>query len=785
MASSQQTAGLLALLFPIRCRTAGVALSCQLNERETTWTGVAVQGVYFPIYFNCPLSQRERRMGSDSINSIVFQNSYKLQYKLNDCQGETARDQSLTFSFTESGTITARAKTSTNKHESDEDSAVSWSSGTGTEFPSLSSIFETYVKPVLNENSIESVKRLAEEFKNWFRDVRKSMTKMAEELYDDDGLAKAEVYSGRQTIIARFYGKYKPLIQDHYHQLMALEERKTNQFWGFDEGDNTSHSTTDLTADEDAAKPSRADNQSLTRLNVLSHNKAAIDNTKSAVNVVKPPPPVGVNTSTTTETRTPVRTGRDRITPGPQHELQLDTERTYPLSSWVLENYVKPILLEDSIELIKDLLGKFANWYEEEPIYYNELIEECCEREELDKVESFNGQITALNSSFREQLHLIRMHCQQLDDWADEQSDEESPETSNEGETAITRARTSTDRHDIDEDTTNSWSSETGTEFPSSSSIFKTYVEPVLKERLAEKADRLAKKFESWFREATKSVKKLVEQCYNKDNFKKADAYFRRQAKVAKFHQEQQQLIQYHYDQLMSLEERRTGQICGAFDEVNEESSETSNYTFLPRTNVASDEADSYSLNGLTEDDGGVQPPELNDGPFLNRSDIESSDENEDDDMTDMSSLISDIKRRIEELRNSLDVDETDSDSQNDLTESEVEDEWFQVVGNSSPMDSESHDIETAVTSYTNGQNSRHPIETTEVFSESVQTSNNNETCESNKTVPDISAELSKGLMFGLDLHKKGLFKSDNSWNDGNNENLRNDLSFKTLWIMN
>ena len=82
----------------------------------------------------------------------------------------------------ESGTITARAKTSTYKHESDEDSAVSWSSWTGTEFSSLSSIFETYVKPVLNEDSIESVKRLAEELKNWFREVRKFMTKMAEEL---------------------------------------------------------------------------------------------------------------------------------------------------------------------------------------------------------------------------------------------------------------------------------------------------------------------------------------------------------------------------------------------------------------------------------------------------------------------------------------------------------------------------------------------------------------------------------------------------------------------------
>ena len=124
----------------------------------------------------------------------------------------------------EGETAITRARTSTDEHESDEDSAVSWSSGTGTEFPSLSSIFETYVKPVLNENSIESVKRLAEEFKNWFRDVRKSMTKIAEELYDNDDLAKARVYSGRRAIVDRFYEKYKPLIQDHYHQFMALEE---------------------------------------------------------------------------------------------------------------------------------------------------------------------------------------------------------------------------------------------------------------------------------------------------------------------------------------------------------------------------------------------------------------------------------------------------------------------------------------------------------------------------------------------------------------------------------
>ena len=152
------------------------------------------------------------------------------------------------------------------------------------------------------------------------------MSKIAGELYDDDDLPKAKVYTERQTIVERFYEKHKPLLQDHYHQLIALEERKANQFCGFDEGDNTSHSTTDL-ADEGAAKPPRADNQSLTRLNVLSHNKAAIDNTKSVFNVVKPPPPAGVDTSTVTETRTPVKDERNRIISGPQHELLLDVER--------------------------------------------------------------------------------------------------------------------------------------------------------------------------------------------------------------------------------------------------------------------------------------------------------------------------------------------------------------------------------------------------------------------------------------------------------------------------
>ena len=426
---------------------------------------------------------------------------------------------------------------------------------------------------------------------------------------------------------------------------------------------------------------------------------------------------------------------------GEKESTKSDNE-TYLLSSWVLENYVKPILLEDSIELINDLLGKFVNWYEEESIYYNELIEECCEREELDKVESLNGQITALNSSFREQLHLIILHCDEL------------------------LAR---------------------------------------EERI---------------------LSEMNERFAEDDNIEHSPN--------------------------------------GLTDEQSdEESLETANNAFLPRSNVIShqDEADSYSLNGSTEDDGGVEPPELNDDPFLSRSDIESSDENEDDNMTDMLSsisdssndltesepeeppetedntslprldvgihineetvksnetdmeiseeefiskmcerldeddveadspnsrtedddmtymlsLISDIERRMEELRNSFDNDETDADPQNDLKESEAEDEWFQAVGNSAPMDPESHDIETAGTSYKNGQDSNHLIETTERFSESqnaqsakiieigtdstesYQDINNLKTVESNETVLDLSGDLSTGIMFGLGHHIEDL----------------------------
>ena len=274
------------------------------------------------------------------------------------------------------------------------------------------------------------------------------------------------------------------------------------------------------------------------------------------------------------------------------------------------------------------------------------------------------------------------------------------------------------------------------------------------------------------------------------------------------FFQEQLHLIRMHCHQLNGQTE----------EQPEEELPETSNNTFLPQSNVTSDhEADSHSTTGSTDNDDGVEPPGLNDGPFLSRSDIESSDENEDDDMTKMSSLISDIKRRIEELRNSLDVDETDSDSsndltesepeeppetedntslsrldvgthkddetdadpQNDLTESEAEDEWFQAVGNSSPMDPESHDIETVGTSYKNGQDSSHLIETTERFSEgqnaqsantikigtdlieSKQDINNLKTVESNKTVLDLSGDLSTGIMFGLGHHIEDLVKCE------------------------
>ena len=369
--------------------------------------------------------------------------------------------------------------------------------------------------------------------------------------------------------------------------------------------------------------------------------------------------------------------------------------------------------LEDSIELIKDLLGKFENWYEEESIYYNELIEECCEREELDKVESFNGQMTALNGFFQEQIHLIRMHCHQINGQTEEQPEEELHETSNN--------------------------------------------------------------------------------------------------------------------------------------------------TFLPQSNVASDyEAESHSTTGSTDNDGGVEAPELNDDPFLSRSDIESNSSNdltrsepeeppetedntslsrpdvgihvdeetvksnetdlgmseeqfiskmcetldeddveadspnsrtEDDDMTYMLSLISDIEQRMEELRNSFDDDETDADSQNDLTGSEAEDECFQAVGNSSPIDPEPHDIETAGTSHKNGRDSSHSIETNRRLSGgqngqlvkiiengkdltgSDQVIDYLETAESNKTVPDTLEEQTMGIEFGPDRNIH-LFKCDGKG--------RNDRNYET-----
>ena len=351
----------------------------------------------------------------------------------------------------------------------------------------------------------------------------------------------------------------------------------------------------------------------------------------------------------------------------------------------------------------------------------------------------------------------------------------------NESGTITARARSSTNKHESDKEKTQQSSSGTETKYILSSSVFRDYVKPILMEDSQETIDELSRKFGNWFREETDFHEELIKHYCEKEEFDKVNIFMAQWTAVTQFFREQVHLIRLHCDciEILAGEERTSSQMnerfheddniehslnCQTDEQSDEESPETANNAFLPRSNVVShqDEADSYSLNSQTEDD----------------------DNQEDDDMTYMLSLISDIERRMEELRNSFDNDETDADSQNDLTESEAEDEWFQAVGNSSPMDPESHDIETVDTSYKNGQNSRHPIETTEVFSESVQTSNNNETFESNKTVPDISAELSKGLMFGLDLHKEGLFKSDNSWNDGNNENLRNDLSYKTLRIM-
>ena len=130
--------------------------------------------------------------------------------------------------------------------------------------------------------------------------------------------------------------------------------------------------------------------------------------------------------------------------------------------------------------------------------------------------------------------------------------------------------------------------------------------------------------------------------------------------------------------------------------------------------------------------------------------------------------------------------------SQNDLTGSEAEDECFQAVGNSSPMDPESHDIETAGTSYKNGQDSNHLIETTERFSESqnaqsakiieigtdltesYQDVDNLKTVESNETVLDLSGDLSTGIMFGLGHHIEDLATCEpsqqNSLIDSNEE---------------
>ena len=371
--------------------------------------------------------------------------------------------------------------------------------------------------------------------------------------------------------------------------------------------------------------------------------------------------------------------------------------------------------------------------------------------------------------------------------------------------TITARARTSTNKHENEKDKTQQSSFDSITAYLLSSSILRNYVQAILLEDSVELINDLLREFKNWFREEIDFCDKLIKIYCEKEEFDKVNILMAQRTTFAQLFREQVHLIRLHCDEITAREERTLSEMSERLaeddnieqlddwtdEQSDEESLETSNNTFLPQTNVASDEADSYSLNGSTEDDGGVEPPELNDDPFLSRSDIESSDENEDDNMTDMLSSISDSSNDLTESEpeeppetednTSLSRpnvgthrdDETNADPQNDLTENEAEDEWFQAVGNSSPMDPESHDIETAVTSYTNGQNNSHSI-VTSIF-ESVQTNNNNETFESNKTVPDISAELSKELMLRLDLHKEGPFKS---------ENLRNDLSFKTLRIM-
>ena len=386
----------------------------------------------------------------------------------------------------------------------------------------------------------------------------------------------------------------------------------------------------------------------------------------------------------------------------------------------------------------------------------------------------------------------------------------------NESGTIIARARTSTNKHENEKDKTQQSSFDSITAYLLSSSILRNYVQAILLEDSVELINDLLREFKNWFREEIDFCDKLIKIYCEKEEFDKVNILMAQRTTFAQLFREQVHLIRLHCDEITAREERTLSEMSERLaeddnieqlddwtdEQSDEESLETSNNTFLPQTNVASDEADSYSLNGSTEDDGGVEPPELNDDPFLSRSDIESSDENEDDNMTDMissisdssndltesepeeppetedntslsrldvgihineetvksndtdmeiseeefiskmcerldeddveadslnsqtedddmtamSSLISDVKRRIEELRNGFDDDETDADSQNDLTESEAEDEWFQVVGNSSPMDPESHDIETAGTSYKNGQDSSHLIETTERF---------------------------------------------------------------------
>ena len=222
----------------------------------------------------------------------------------------------------------------------------------------------------------------------------------------------------------------------------------------------------------------------------------------------------------------------------------------------------------------------------------------------------------------------------------------------NEGETAITRARTSTDKHESENESTNSG---TETEYILSSSVLRDYVQLILLEDSVEPINDLLREFRNWFREETDFREELIKIYCEKEEFDKVNIFMAQCTTFAQFFREQ---VRLHCDEILAREERTLSEMnerfaeddniehslnCQTDEQSDEESLETANNAFIPRSNVIfhQDEADSYSLNGSTEDDGGVEPLELNDGPFLSRFVIESSDDNEDDDMTDMLSSIS------------------------------------------------------------------------------------------------------------------------------------------------